>query len=415
MKKYSAIYPMIFGIIVSIVGICVKQVGVILLFGVLPILLSVCFMISERKRKKQEKITSAKTTENTKSEPQKTPANNPQLKKPCCVRCGVDLSLLEKHRIKKIGDKAYCDVCEKILNGKTDNGTSPQTEPQKGNAEKEQETQTCVRCKKKVSQSQIVWVGNHRFCSECVKTFGATKKPEVEDHEKQRDAQLQNVANVLEQVERLKKEEASSKVCSICRRQIPDAKWIFVNGEYFCEDCYDFTHNKGKATTEGSAPDLYQISYEIRGALSQSLFLRVTEIADRLIEGGFVFHSVGVGADELSYSRCAAYKVVYTDYYDFKNNMDNALQKLEEENSADHLIFLNNPYVCAFLSRNTLKVCVVSMGEHIVLRWFDTSYRAFDATRVFAEKVVEEVYNNQCTLKQIDNTQVHSAFFENWI
>ena len=112
-----------------------------------------------------------------------------------------------------------------------------------------------------------------------------------------------------------------------------------------------------------------------------------------------------------------AYAASYTDYDDFKNNMERDLRNREQEeskNSGGWINSLDYSYICAFLSRKSLKVYILSECGHIVLRWIDSSDKSFAATRVFAEKVIEEVYDNKCTLKQIDNQELHSAFLSNW-
>ena len=75
---------------------------------------------------------------------------------------------------------------------------------------------------------------------------------------------------------------------------------------------------------------------------------------------------------------------------------------------------LNYEYVQAFFARGTLKVCVASEKDNIILRWIDESDKMFAATEVFAKKVVKEVFDGNCVLKKIDDMELDSEFLENW-
>lgn len=418
MKRYSTNYPLIFGIIFLVVGIVVEQILFILMLGVLPIVASIWMKWSDHKAKKQGKETSTERDNRIHQETIKASAKNTQAKKICCARCGVDLSLIPFRLVKKVGDKKYCDICgQMVLQGASDT-VSPNVEPQPKPDVKQYPT--CARCHRVILENQSVWLGNQRFCRECAKPHVDVKQAgDTADNQEQKILQAQRLANVLVQMQNVKKEEILTDICSVCRRQFPDDKLIYVDGDYYCEDCYSFTHNKGNVEKTVLTNDLHQINYEISGPFHQSLQARVVEIADRLVAGGFRFHSasIGGGANEISHSGVMAYMASYTDYDDFKNNMERDHRNREQEeskNSGGWISSLEYSYICAFLSRRSLKVCILSEDRHIILRWIDTSEESFATTRVFAEHVIEEVYDNQCTLKQLDNQELTSAFLSNW-
>lgn len=421
MKKYSTNYPLIFGIIFLIVGIAAGQIAIILLFGIVPIAASIFMKWSDHKAKKQGKETSTERANRIYQESIKA-SNNTSLKKICCTRCGVDLSRIPVQQVKKIGDKKYCDVCGLVVLKAVDDMVSTKMEPQtkKTTIPDVKQYPVCARCKRIILENQSVWIGNHRFCRECAHGQANVKNPvDAANTQREKHIQIQRLLNVLGQIQGLKKEEVLSGVCSVCRRLFPDEKLIFVDGEYYCEDCYSFTNNKDHKEKTIATDELYQISYEISGQFNQSLHSRLIEVADCLVAGGFEFHSasVGGGMNEISHTGVMAYNASYTDYDDFKNNMESDLQKREQEeckNSGGWINSLDYSYICAFLARRTLKVYILSECGHIVLRWIDISDKAFTTTRVFAEKVIEEVYHNKCTLKQIDNMELHSAFLSNW-
>lgn len=405
MKKYSTSYPLIFGIIFLIVGIAAGQIAIAFFLGVVPIGISILLKWSDYKDKKQGKETSTERANRIYKESMKA-ANNTRIQKSVCARCGVDLSLIPVRQVKKIGDKKYCNVCEQVVLKAVDEMVLPKAEPQikKTTIPDVKQYPVCVRCKRIILESKTVWVGNHRFCQECAQRHTDVKKSvDAANTQREKRMQIQRLVNVLGQIQELKKEEILTGRCSVCRRSFPDEKLIFVDGEYYCADCYRFTHNKGRKERIIEIDELYQISYEINGLFDQSLHSRVVEVADRLIAGGFEFHgaSVGGAVNEISHSGVMAYSASYTDYDDFKNNMEIDFQKREQ-------------HICAFLARKTLKVYILSECDHIVLRWIDTSDKAFATTRVFTENVIEEVYDNKCTLKQIDNMELHSAFLSNW-
>lgn len=422
MKKYSTNYPLIFGIIFLIVGIVAGQIPIILLFGVVPIVASVLMKWSDHKAKQQGKETSTERANRIYQETMKASRKNAQVKKSCCARCGVDLSLIPVRQVIKIGDKKYCDVCGQVVLKAVDDMVTPKVEPQpkKVTIPDVKQYPVCARCKRIVLENQTVWIGNHRFCQECATAHTDVKNSvDTVDNQRQKTLQIQRLANVLVQIQNVRKEEILSGICSVCRRQFPDDKLIYVDGDYYCEDCYSFTHNKGSVEKKVSTDELHQISYEICGVFNQSLHSRIVEVADRLVAGGFRFHgaSIGGGVNEISHSGVMAYAASYTDYDDFKNNMERDLRNREQEeskNSGGWISSLDYSYICAFLSRKSLKVYILSECGHIVLRWIDSSDKSFAATRVFAEKVIEEVYDNKCTLKQIDNQELHSAFLNNW-
>ena len=422
MKKYSTSYPLIFGIIFLIIGIFVGQIAIVLLFGVVPIGISILLKWDDHKAKKQGKETSTERANRIYQESMKASENNVLVKKSCCARCGVDLSLIPVRQIKKIGDKKYCDVCGQVVLKAVDDMVFPKVEPKikKATIPDVKQYPTCARCKRIILESQSVWIGNHRFCQECARSHADVKKAvDTVDTQREKCIQVQRLANALGQIQELKKEEILSGVCSVCRRSFSDEKLLFVDGEYYCEDCYSFTHNNGRKEKSIATDELCQISYEISGLFNQSLHARLIEVSDRLVAGGFEFHnaSVGGGVSEISHTGVMAYSASYTDYDAFKNNMESDLQKREQEeckNSGGWITSLDYSYICAFLARKTLKVYILSECGHIVLRWIDTSDKAFAATRVFAENVIEEAYDNKCTLTQIDNQGLDSAFLSNW-
>lgn len=236
------------------------------------------------------------------------------------------------------------------------------------------------------------------------------KRPEeTAKIQKQKVAQYQRLVNVLEQIRVLQNENGPSYVCAVCGCRLLEDRAIFMDGDYYCADCCGTIHSKGSKETPNSTNTLHQISYQISGEFGQSPYTCVLEIADRLLIGGFAFCKAGVGGGVKENSRggVMAYGATYTDYDNFRNNAESDFRK--HKHSA-----LNDLRVCAFLARNTLKVYILSERGQIILRWIDTSDRAFAVTRVFAEKVIEEVYDNRCTLEQIDNVQLHDAFLSNW-
>lgn len=312
MKKYSPLYPMIFGIIVFAVGLLAGQIGFSLLFGAVPIIISIIIMHSETdandpKRKKYTKS------------PHKVQSSTTQ-HKVCCARCGVDLSLLKLWQRKNVDGKSYCDVCEKIL--RSEPKGKPVQEPQKQEAVEE--------------------------------------------------------------------EKRAVAVCSLCKKEVFADNLIIVNGESYCRECYNIGYNSSETEKKTSNAQLCQISFEISGVSGQNLNVRIIEIAERLIIGGFKFCSAGIGCnsgkeDEGSVPNEKEYK----SYDAFKTE--------SSVSTSEH------SYAYALFIRNTLKVYLYTERESIILRWFDVTEKAFAKTRVFTEGIIEEVYYNKCTLKQIDN------------
>ena len=326
MKRYSTNYPLIFGIIFLVVGIIVEQIPFVLLFGVLPIVVSIVLKCNEHRAKKHKEETNAKKDNKMNQASVNTSPKTAPPKKVCCARCGVDLSLISFRLVKKIGDKKYCDVCAQMILRTAEHTASPQVEPQpqKATVPDVKQYQMCARCHRILLENQSVWMGNHRFCRDCAKLHTEVKTAaNAADNQEQKNLQAQRLTNVLVQIQNVKKEEILTDICSVCRRPFPDDKLIYVDGDYYCEDCYSFTHNKENVETTVLTNDLHQINYEISGPLNPSLQARIVEIADRLIAGGFRFHraDVGGGADEISHSGVMAYQAAYTDYDDFKNNM----------------------------------------------------------------------------------------------
>jgi len=432
MKKYSTNAPLIFGIIFLIVGIFAGQIPIVLLFGIVPIVISIIMKVADHKAKQQGKETSTERANRIYEASMRASGNSTIAPKICCARCGVDLSLIPARNVRKIGDKKYCDICGQVVLKAVDDMISPQPAPQ---IKIEPQTvvkqyPTCARCKRVLSNNQTVWIGNHRFCQTCatshvsdVKSNNADVKKSVDtvDNQELKALHAQRLANVLMQIQKIREEEIQSGVCSVCKRQFMDDKLIFVDGDYYCEDCYSFMHNMGKKETVISNEGLCQISYDIGGVgvIKQSLLSRVVEIADRLVSGGFDFYeaSVGGGVNEISHSGVMAYGATYTDYDEFKNNMESDFQKKEQEeqkSSGGWISSLDYSYICAFLARKTLKVYILSECGRVVVRWIDTTENAFPIARNFLEKIKEEVYDNNCDLKQIDNMELHDAFLKNW-
>ena len=120
-----------------------------------------------------------------------------QAKKSCCARCGIDLSNLSARQVQKIGDKKYCDVCGQVVLREVDNMISHKVEsqskkkpqPQKATVPDAKQSSVCARCKKAISENQIVWIGSHRFCRECAKAHVEVKKT-TDTAEKQRQKNL---------------------------------------------------------------------------------------------------------------------------------------------------------------------------------------------------------------------------------
>lgn len=196
--------------------------------------------------------------------------------------------------------------------------------------------------------------------------------------------------------------------CGINFSLIPATAVKEVNGKKYCNVCAALVFKMGEAISTQPQPRKISVPLATPAASRPAAsnvkkpsvcarckkITRVVEIADCLLAGGFCFHNA-------KFSGIAAYDVLYTDYAGFKN-MDSGISA--PDCSA----------VYAFLSRKTLRVCVLSECDGIVLRWIDNSDKSFAATRVFAEKVIEEVYDNQCTLHQIENVELHSEFLSNW-
>ena len=116
MKKYSTNAPLIFGIIFLVVGIAAGQIPIILPFGVLPIVASILSKWSDYKAKKQGKETSTERANRIYQEVMNASGKNAQVKKLCCARCGVDLSLIPVRQVKKIGEKNTLKKKEKLRN-----------------------------------------------------------------------------------------------------------------------------------------------------------------------------------------------------------------------------------------------------------------------------------------------------------
>lgn len=123
MKKYSSIYPMIFGIICLIAGLIVQQPGIVIVFGIIPILLSILFIHSDRKAKKKGLESNTEMLNRVYQERKQSPFPQPSVSAP--------------------------------------------------------KTYLCARCKKELTDSQTEWIGNHRFCVDCA---ASTKKSTIKMH-----------------------------------------------------------------------------------------------------------------------------------------------------------------------------------------------------------------------------------------
>ena len=349
MKNYTTI-PLLFGVFWLLIGIASGMFTIVVLFGILPILVSLLLMRSKREKQKNQQFT----------------------------------------------------------------------------------TPVCARCKKSIEDAQTVWIGNHRFCQACAKMPAASANPaewkngcarnraELETpariQQKRQQSQRELMA-VLTQICDIKKEEQNLRICFICKRNISENELIFVDGNYYCRECYEFGQNA--RSTQPLVEGLCQISYEIGGLLWCTDLDRLSAVTDRLIDGGFVFHTacVGGGINEITHGGIMAYNASYKDYVAFKNNMEKDFRKAEqEERSGTNGVVgsLDYSYIRTFLSRNSLKVCVHSENGGIRLYWIDSSDKAFGATRVFAESVNEEAFGNEGVLNTIDSIQLTPNFLNNW-
>ena len=286
---------------------------------------------------------------------------------------------------------------------------------------------TCAKCKRIVFDKNAVWMDSHRFCPDCAQSHAKVQEARVQvqsaeltqqlvnvlaqvKNKKKEDTfsnirsmQAQRLANALIQIQK-KKQEESMAICSVCRCRVFEESMIFVNGAWYCEDCYSFTYGKSSENIPLLKSEPHQISYEIDGIVDHTLFSCVVDVADRLITGGFRFSKTRIGGDA-NHTGSNGLKTSYTDYDAFKQSMDSDIVKRQ----------LNYSYICAFLARNTLKVYILAENGRTVLRWFDTSDKAFATTRFFTEQINEEVYEGRCMVKQIDNIVPDDDFFDNWL
>ncbi len=313
MKKQSPFYPIIFGAIFLVIGVCVKQPFLIICMGAVPIIIGILLIISEKREKNGSEVLFAK-----KKKKQAIPIAE---KIVCCSRCGADLTNSSKS-VRKIGEKTYCKTCKAIV---FDAYMPPKPQDNSKHF-------TCSRCGGMVAESQEVVLDNLPYCKICAQIISEKNKTEV-------------------------------------------------SADSLCE-----------ADSTIPSNDLLQISYEISGITGASLRSQITSIADRLIEGGFSFCKANTETE--NNGDCG---VPYTDYSSFKNLEQKGYSRLS-----------------AYLSRNTLKVCVAAQKGRTVLRWFDATDKTFATTRIFVEGIAEEVYANQCFVKQIGNAKFDGAFFDNW-
>lgn len=371
MKRYSWIYSLIFGIIWFIVGYIVEKIEISVLFGVIPINLS--FILKGIEHKNKHKYNAPKT---------------------CCARCGINLSGHSFWEIKKIGNKKYCADCMQAILKKGDKTVSHKTPVHQNSVSitNKKDKYVCARCKKTVTEGQFVFIGNHRFCKECANPY--TDKPIIHSQklQKEKTLEIQRLVNVLAQVHKIREINESYGTCAVCKNRFPYDSMIFADGSHYCKNCFEsFRYHKQKNTSPTNNLSK-QICYEIRG-IHDRAFSCIGEISDRLLIGGFKFHKALVGKKNTDS------EAFYTEYDDFKKNT---------EKNSDHL------YICIFLSRGSLKVCIRAKYDRTVLGWFDNSDHYFASTRVFTEAIGEEVYNNNCSVDQIDNIRPDSDFFENW-
>lgn len=337
MKKHSPYYPLIFGIVFLLIGFFVEQPFLIIFLGFLPIAAGIWLIVSERKEKlRLREKTDGKDEDGDSPRVQKKPVY--------CDGCGKDLTSYGDNGINRVGNKTFCNVCnaKQFLAHKDGASGSFVLAPEK-----------------KAEEKQPVQEG--------------------------KDSEIASVARVLSQVH--DKKAGKTKICSDCKKEIEKESIFCINGSFYCSDCY----RKLKPPIR----EVLQISYEIVGITDSTLLLQITDVADRLIAGGFVFCKSCVGNESSA--------DVYTDYADFKVSTERYLVQNTK-----------CPQISAYLMRGTLKVWVAAVSGSTVLRWLDTTDKAFSTTRVFAESLVEEVYGNECKVREIENSDIDSAFFNNW-
>lgn len=337
MEKHSPYYPLIFGVIFLLLGIYVEQPFLIIFLGFLPVAAGIWLIVSERKEKRKQR-------EKHDDERESGDSFRAQKKPVYCDGCGKDLTSYGDNGINRVGNKVFCNVCnaKQFLAHKDGTSGSSVLVPEKKAEE---------------------------------------KQPEQE----RKNSELVSVAGVLSQVR--DKKAGETKICSDCKKEIEKENICCINGNFFCSDCY----RKLKPPIR----EVLQISYEIGEIADSTLLLQITDVADRLIAGGFVFCKSCVGNESSA--------DVYTDYADFKVSTERYLV----QNT-------NCPQISAYLMRGSLKVWIVAVSGSTILRWFDTTDKAFSTTRVFAESLVEEVYGNECKVRDIENSDIDSAFFNNW-
>lgn len=406
MKKYSNLYPLIFGVIFFIVGIFSGQIFISVFFGVVPSVIAILLMIGDCKGGK-----------NVKS---------------CCARCGIELSLVPFMRLKKIGDKKFCDACVNAIVKSFDDTCADQSSVQKKISYPEKATlyKVCHECKKIVAITDVVIMDGYPVCKKCADANKTTVSSIYQAHlKKQKDIQIQKLVGQLDQLyDKRKKEEAAGLVkanlksgfmCVRCKKTIEAADVIYIDGIAYCSACCGFLYDCDYTENEiiDRHDDIKQISYKIDGISGQSLFLRVVNIAERLITGGFSFSKAVIGGvDEIGNIGVSTHDASYTDYKSFKTNMESDFIKRKQEeyeNSDGAISSLEYSYIHAYLYRNTLKVYIAAENNYVILRWFDDTDKYFNTTRIFAMSIIDELYNN-CSLVQINNIRTDEEFLSNW-
>ena len=88
-------------------------------------------------------------------------------------------------------------------------------------------TYKCARCKKKISDGEFIWIGNHRFCLECEKQ----KSPEQPAKPKK------PIISLFNQKDTKQDKQPSIFRCARCKKKVSDGEYIWIGNHRFCLEC----------------------------------------------------------------------------------------------------------------------------------------------------------------------------------
>ncbi len=166
MKRHSNIYPLIFGIIMFIAGLSSGQFVYSLIFGLIPIALSIYLIVDENKKKNKQ---------NTKRPESKSDY-------PICSDCGIPVP--PGLRRTALG-KVYCYNCfSKMFSPpRSVNDTSRQVKEElKTEDNVDTANYCCSVCKNKVKTDSVIIRNGIIYCRECFKN-----QPDIYDEKSEDD------------------------------------------------------------------------------------------------------------------------------------------------------------------------------------------------------------------------------------